>query len=96
MHLVRNLKQPVTRNLAILLAAITLSTALATDVLAAGHVSPGVAHRSAHARGRFVGGPLLDRVPRSPPTFNPTYRYTVPQAPETPVSPASPGSVFSR
>jgi hypothetical protein len=74
-----------------------LSTAVATDALAAGHGGGGLgggAHSGGHMGGRFRG-PLVDSVPATPgPTFNSSAPYTVPQARETPVSPGSPGSVF--
>jgi hypothetical protein len=44
--------------------------------------------------GGFHGGPYMDGMISTPPTFNPSSRHTVPTSPETPVSPASPGSVF--
>jgi hypothetical protein len=80
----------------ILFAAVTLSTAVATDALAAGHggsIGGGV-HSGGHV-GRGFRGPLVDSIPVTPgPTFNSSTPYTVPQARETPVSPGSPGSVF--
>lgn len=99
MHLIQNVKQKsVTYNTLILLAAITLSTAVATDALAAGRGggSDGAprGYGSGHMGSEFRG-PLLDQVPAMPPpVFNPSSPYTVPESPETPVSPASPGSVF--
>jgi hypothetical protein len=78
----------VIRNALIVLSTIVLGTALATDAIAAGHAD----HSGGPARGGF-SGPILT-APSTPPTFNPYYQYTVPQAPETPVSPASSGSVF--
>ncbi len=71
------------------LAGIVLTTAVATSALAAGHRA-GVGH----SRGMRGGAPMFNSVPSTAPTFNPSYGYTVPQAPETPVSPGSPGSVF--
>jgi hypothetical protein len=99
----RNLKRNfVARSTMILFAALTLSTAVATDALAAGHGGGGIgggrigggAHIGGHM-GRGFRGPLVDSIPAAPgPTFNPSSPYTVPQAGETPVSPGSPGSVF--
>jgi hypothetical protein len=78
----------VTRRALIVVCAIGLGTALATDAFAAGRADHGIGH----ARGGF-SGPILT-APSAPPTFNPYNSYTMPQAPETPVSPASSGSVF--
>jgi hypothetical protein len=90
MQLIQNIKRKsVTRNIMALLAAMALSAAMATDALAAGHGAGG--HRGGHVTGGFSG---LDRVPSTPPVFNPSSPYTVPQSHETPVSPASPGSIF--
>jgi hypothetical protein len=76
------------------LAGIVLTTAVATGALAAGHRA-GVGH-SSHSHGMRGGfrAPLFNSAPSTAPTVNPSYGYTVPQAPETPVSPGSPGSVF--
>jgi hypothetical protein len=101
MHLFRNMKRnSVARSAMILFAALTLSTAVVTDALAAGHgggIGGGV-HGSVHGgghMGRGFRGPFVDSVPATPgPTFNSSAPYTVPQARETPVSPGSPGSVF--
>jgi uncharacterized membrane protein len=98
MHLPRNNKRnSVARSTMILLAAMTLSTAVATDALAAGRGGGGIGggtHGGGHMGGRFRG-PLVDSIPAMPgPTFNSSTPYTVPQARETPVSPGSPGSVF--
>jgi hypothetical protein len=96
MQLPRNTKRNnVARSTMILFAALTLSTAVATDALAAGHgAMGGGAHGGGHM-GRGFRGPLVDTVPARPgPTFNSSTPYTVPQARETPVSPGSPGSVF--
>jgi hypothetical protein len=73
------------------LAAIAFSAAVATDALAAGRDSGG--HGAGHIGGGFRGS-SPDRIPSTPPAFNPSSPYTVPQSHETPVSPASPGSVF--
>jgi hypothetical protein len=97
MQLPRNTNRNyVARSTMILFAALTLSTAVATDALAAGHGGGigGGAHGGGHMGGRFHG-PIVDSVPATPgPTFNSSTPYTVPQARETPVSPGSPGSVF--
>ena len=98
MHLIQNVKQKsMTRNAMILVTAITLTTAVATDALAAGRSGGGVGHVGGFGAGH-IGGfheQLPDRVPSMPPpVFNPSSPYTVPQSRETPVSPASPGSVF--
>jgi len=83
------------RNTMIVLAAVMLMAAAATDALAAGRGGGrGGGARSGHM-GRGVGGPWLNNVPSLPaPIFNQSTPYTVPQLRETPVSPASPGSVF--
>jgi hypothetical protein len=87
MQFTRNITHQ-TRGAIIVLAAMALSTAMATDALAAGHGGGG------HMGGRFRG-PIVESVPAMPaPVFNPSTPYTVPQGRETPVSPASPGSVF--
>jgi hypothetical protein len=75
---------------AIALAVITIGATITGEALAAGH---GPARGTGELRGTF-GGPVSNPPPSMAPTFNPSYRYTVPQTPETPVSPASPGSVF--
>ena len=80
----------------ITLVAISFSIVAAADAFAAGRTSGG----AGHAGGANRGGSFLNSVPIFPsapsiqPTFNPSYRYTVPATPEKPVSPASPGSVF--
>jgi hypothetical protein len=96
MHLIKKIEQrSIARNAVILLAAITLSIAVARDGLAAGRGGRGGGGlRGGHIGGGFRG-PLLNSVPSMPPPiFNPSSPYTVPPSPETPVSPASPGSVF--
>jgi uncharacterized membrane protein len=98
MQLPRNTKRnSVARSTMILFAAVTLSTAVVTDALAAGHGGGGIgggAHIGGNM-GRGFRGPLVDSIPATPgPTFNSSTPYTVPQARETPVSPGSPGSVF--
>ena len=96
MHLIKKIEQrSIARNAVILLAAITLSIAVATDGLAAGRGGRGGGGlRGGHIGGGFRG-PLLNSVPSMPPPiFNPSSPYTVHPSPETPVSPASPGSVF--
>jgi hypothetical protein len=96
MHLIKKIEQrSIARNALLLLAAITLSIAVATDGLAGGRGGGGGGGlRGGHIRGGFRG-PLLNSVPSMPPPiFNPSSPYTVPPSPETPVSPASPGSVF--
>lgn len=83
-------------NMMILLAAIALVTAVATDALAAGRAGGG-GHGSGFRGGGMARfrGPMVGRVPSMrTPHFNPSSPYTVPQSPETPVSPASPGSIF--
>ena len=94
MHLFQNTKQmSMTHNALTLLAAITLTIAVATDALAAGlggdggHGGGGFG--GGHISGGF-GGPLLGRVPSIPPVLNPSSQSTLPESPETPVSPASP------
>jgi hypothetical protein len=78
------------RNIVIVLAAIMIGTAAASNALAAGRSQ---ARGAGHTRGMY-GGPITSPPPSMTPNFNPSYRYVVPQGPETPVSPASPGSVF--
>jgi hypothetical protein len=92
MRPVQSIKQKLlSRNTMIVLAAVMLTAAAATDALAAGR---GGGARSGHV-GRGVGGPWLNNVPSpAAPIFNQSTPYTVPQSRETPVSPASPGSVF--
>jgi hypothetical protein len=100
MHVAQNTKQQlIARHAMMLLAAVVLFTALATDALAAGDGGEGRAGGSGEFRGGNTGvgiaAPLLDSVPQMPPpVFNPSTPYTVPAPSETPVSPASPGSVF--
>ena len=95
MHLIKKIEQrSIARSAVILLAAITLSIAVATDGLAAGRGGRG----GGGLRGG-IDGTLFSNGPRNPPRmwppiFNPSSPYTVPPSPETPVSPASPGSVF--
>jgi len=101
MHLIQNIKRKtIAHHTMILLAAITLSTAAATDALAAGRGGGAGGHGGG---GRFGGGqigsgftePVVGPVPSMPsPVFNPSSPYTVAPSPETPVSPASPGSIF--
>jgi hypothetical protein len=81
-----------TRSALIVLCAIGFGTAFATDALSAENSG----HGANHSGGRMHGGfsAPLSTAPSAPPSFNPYYSYTVPQAPETPVSPTSPGSVF--
>src|SRR5271168_2641909 len=97
MRQMRIIKQKsIVRNTLILLAAITLGGAMATDALAAGRGGGG-GHGGGFGTGHITGGfrtPVLDRVPSPTPHFNPSSPYTAPQSPETPVSPASPGSIF--
>jgi hypothetical protein len=96
MHLIQNIKQrSIARNTMMLLAAVALSIAVATDGLAAGRGGRGGGGlRGGHIGGGFRG-PLLNSVPSMPgPIFNPSSPYTVPPSSETPVSPASPGSIF--
>jgi hypothetical protein len=79
----------------IVLAAIALSTPVATGALAAGR--GGESGTGAVGEGEFRGGyvPLQESVPQTPPpVFNPSSPYNLPESPEVPVSPASPGSVF--
>ena len=55
MHLIQNIKQKsIARNTMILLAAITLGTAVATDALAAGHGGGG--HGGGFGGGAHMGG----------------------------------------
>jgi hypothetical protein len=98
MHLVQNIKQrSIGRAAIIVLAAITLSTPVATGALAAGRggESGTGAVGEGEFRGGYIGAPLPESVPQMPPpVFNPSSPYTLPESPEVPVSPASPGSVF--
>src|SRR4029077_19125800 len=95
LQLIQNIKRrSIVRNTMILLAAITLSTAVATDTLAAGR-GDGGGPRGGHVGDGFRR-PFLNSVPSvPPPVFNRSSPYTVPTSPETHVSPASPGSGFS-
>ena len=73
MHLIKKIEQrSIARNAVILLAAITLSIAVATDGLAGGRGGRGGGGlRGGHIRGGFRG-PLLNSVPSMPPPiFNP-------------------------
>jgi hypothetical protein len=85
-------KESAVRHPMIILAAITLSMAVATNALAAGP-----AGGAGHSGGR-IGGfvpPVEGPVPALPaPTFNPSEPYTMPESPEVHVSPGSPGSIF--
>lgn len=91
MHVRANIKRNfAVRNVATILATIAIGATAAGGALAAHH---GGGRGAGHVRGTY-GGPPLTPVPSTPPIFNPSSPYTVPQAPETPVSPASPGSVF--
>lgn len=96
MNLVQNIKQKsIGRTAIITLAAITLSTAVATGDPAVGR--GGESGTGGAGEGEFRGGyvPLQESVPQTPPpVFNPSSPYTVPAPGETPVSPASRGSVF--
>jgi hypothetical protein len=99
MYLIQKLKQKtIARQTMILLTAVKLGTAVATDAPTAGFGSGGGSHGGggfgARHMGRGFHEQLPDRVPMPPPVFNPSSPYTVPQSRETPVSPASPGSVF--
>jgi hypothetical protein len=99
MYLIQNIKRKsIAHNTMILLAAITLSTAVATDALAAGRGGGGGGHRGGGFGGQIGGGfsePVVGPVPSMPPpVFNPSSPYTVAPSRETPVSPASPGSIF--
>jgi len=96
MHLIQNVKQKsMARNAMILVTAITLTAAVATDALAAGRSGGGVGHVGGFGAGPIGGfrGPV-DRVPSMQPHFNPSSPYTLPEPRETPVSPESPGSIF--
>jgi len=89
-------QKSLVRHTLILLAAITLGAAVATDALAAGRGGGG-GHGGGFGAGHMSGGfrgPVPGRVPSSTPHFNSSSPYIVPQSPETPVSPASPGSIF--
>jgi hypothetical protein len=91
MRFLPQVKQRTTiRNIVVVLAAIMIGAAAASDALAASHSQ---ARGAGHTRGLY-GGPIISPPPSMTPNFNPSYRYVVPQEPETPVSPASPGSVF--
>jgi hypothetical protein len=95
-----HLKQrSIVRKTMMLVTAIAIVTAVATDVLAAGRGGEGGGVGAGESRGTIseggFGGPLPDSAPEMPPPiFNPSTPYTVPPPGETPVSPASPGSVF--
>lgn len=88
MQLLQSIKRKcVAGNVLIVLTAITLNAATATGGLAAG-LSVGDAAAGGHGGGHIVGGfSGASPVPSSPPIFNPSTPYTVPQSPETPVSP---------
>jgi len=96
MHLVQIVKQKsIAHSAMIVLTAVALSTALATDALAAGPGGGihGGGFGASHIAGRFRG-PIMEGVPSPTPEFNPSSPYTVPQSRETPVSAGSPGSIF--
>jgi hypothetical protein len=83
-------RKSVTRDTMIVLAAIALSAAAATDAVAAG-LNVGGAGARGHGGDHIVGGvdgASPGAIPSmSPPIFNPSTPYTVPQFRETPVSP---------
>jgi hypothetical protein len=79
------------RNFSSLAVAALLASTAVTSALAAGRGEVGV---DAGAGGFRSGAPFVGSVPSTPPVFNPSTPYTVPQAPEQSVSPASPGSIF--
>src|ERR1700676_4469011 len=57
MHLIQNIRQKsIARNTMILLAAIMLGTAVATDALAAGHGGGGGGHGGGFGGGAHMGG----------------------------------------
>jgi len=94
MHLIQNInRKSIAHSTMILLAAVTLSTAVATDALAAGRGSGG-GHGGGFGAGHGFSGQFVDPVPSMQPHFNESFPVTVPAPRETPVSPASPGSVF--
>jgi|SRR5271169_2574698 len=82
----------------VVFAAIALSMALMPEAMAARSGGNGSGHGGTGYGGghmsRGFGGPLPESVPPTPPIFNPSEPYTLPESPETPVSPASPGSIF--
>jgi hypothetical protein len=101
MHLIANTgRKSIAHRTLTLVAAATLSMAVVTDALAAGHGGSrgGGGHEGGGQAGRIergLRGPAPSYFPETPePTFNPSYPNTLPESPETPVSPASPGSIF--
>lgn len=74
------------------LGVAALAFALTGDAVAAGRASHSAKRGTSHIHGSGV--PVFNGAPPMSPTFNPSHRYVLPQAPEAPVSPASPGSVF--
>jgi hypothetical protein len=85
MHLIQNIKQKsIARNTMILLAAITLGTAVATDALAAGHGGGGHgggfgggAHMGGGGRGGFVRNPTTTLL-GSPAPQMPAFENRIP------------------
>jgi hypothetical protein len=85
------------RNFGVLAVATLLACMTVTSALAAGRGGSGIGAVGAAGSGAGAfrsGAPFIGSVPSTPPVFNPSTPYTVPQAPEQSVSPASPGSIF--
>jgi len=84
MRLIQNIKRKsATRNTVIVLTAIILSAAAATHALAAGP-KVGGAGGGGHIVGGSGGASPDGIPPMSPPVFNPSTPYTVPQSPRPP------------
>jgi hypothetical protein len=81
------------RNFGVLALAALLACNAVTSALEAGRGGVGVGAEAGAGAFRS-GAPFVGSVPSTPPVFNPSTPYTVPQAPEQSVSPASPGSIF--
>jgi hypothetical protein len=86
MRRIQSIKQrSLSRNTMIVLAAVMLTVAAATDALSAGRGGGGGGGARSGHMGRGVGGPWLNNVPSLPaPIFNPLTPYTVPSSRETP------------
>jgi len=98
MHLAQSMTQrSITRNTMMLLTAIMLITAVATDATAAERDGGGGGmgeFRGGHLDGGF-SPPLLNSVPEMPPRgLYSIHSLHCPCPERDPVSPASPGSIF--
>jgi hypothetical protein len=84
------------RNFGVLAVAALLTCMTVASALAAGRGGFGIGAvgTGSGAAAFRSGAPFIGSVPSTPPVFNPSTPYTVPQAPEQSVSPASPGSIF--